>query len=81
MCHRMMTIAQIDESSTLLDLGHQDSAIVALYSRSIDKGSFFWSIFETSIFSRGEDLQSPSSWPLCAKISHSLTEQNPSFQN
>ena len=29
----------------------------------------------------GEDIQSPSSWPLCAKISHSLTKQNPSFQN
>ena len=41
MCHRMMTISWIKEPLAPLDLGHQDSARVALYSGSMDKGSFF----------------------------------------
>ena len=50
MCHRMMTIDLIDEPLALLDSEHQDSARVALYSGSMDKGSFFWSILETRVF-------------------------------
>ena len=49
MCHRKMTIAQINELSALLDLGHRDSARVALYFGSMDKESFFWSISETRV--------------------------------
>ena len=40
MCHRMMTVAWIDELMDPLVLGHRDSARVALYSESMDKGSF-----------------------------------------
>ena len=49
MFHRLMTIARIDELSAPLDSVHRDSARVALYSRSMDKGSFFWSILETRV--------------------------------
>ena len=43
--HRLMTIAQIDEPSALFDSVHWDSARVPLYSRSMDKGSFFFCQF------------------------------------
>ena len=43
--HRLMTIARIDEPLAPLDSGHRDSARVALYSRSMDKGSFFFCQF------------------------------------
>ena len=46
-CDRMMVIAQIDESSTPLDSRHRDSARVALYFGSMEKGSFVLSILET----------------------------------
>ena len=45
--HRLMTVAWIDEPLAILDSVHRDSARVALYSTSMDKGSFFLSIFET----------------------------------
>ena len=41
MCHRLMTISWINELLAPLDLGHWESAKVALYARSTDKGSFF----------------------------------------
>ena len=44
-----MNIAQIDELSNPLDSGHQDSARVAIYFGSMDKGSFFFSILETMV--------------------------------
>ena len=49
-CHRMMTIAQIDEPLTLLDLGHQDSAkgVPLIYFHG--KGIIFRSILETRVF-------------------------------
>ena len=40
-CDRMMAIGRIDEPLAPLDSQHRDSARVALYSRSMDKGSFF----------------------------------------
>ena len=49
MCHRIMTVSQIDEPSALLDLGHWDSARVSLQYSSMDKGSFFWSYLETRV--------------------------------
>ena len=49
MFHRLMTVARIDEPSDPLDSVHRDSARVALYSGSIDKGSFFRSILETRV--------------------------------
>ena len=42
MCHRIMTVAGIDEPSVPLDSRHRDSARVALYSGSMDKGSFLF---------------------------------------
>ena len=42
MFHRLMTVARINEPLALLDLVHRDSARVALYSGSMDKGSFFF---------------------------------------
>ena len=48
--HRLMTISRIDEPSYPLDSVHRDSARVALYSGSMDKGSFFLSILETRVF-------------------------------
>ena len=50
MCDRMMVVAWIENMSTPLDSGHWDSARVSLYSCSMDKGLFFRSIFETSVF-------------------------------
>ena len=50
MFHRLMTISWIDEPSAPLDSVHQNSAIVSLYSGSMDKGSFFLSILETRVF-------------------------------
>ena len=47
MCHRMMTISRIDEPLNSLDLRHWEVIGVALYSGSMDKGSFFRSILET----------------------------------
>ena len=47
--HRLMTVAQIDEPPAPLDSIHRDSARVALYSGSMDKGSFFLSILETRV--------------------------------
>ena len=49
MCHRMMTVSRIDKSSDLLDSGHWDSARVALYFGSMDRGLFFLSILETMV--------------------------------
>ena len=50
MCDKMIVVARIEQLSTQLDLGHQDSARVALYSESMDKGSFLLSILETRVF-------------------------------
>ena len=44
-----MNVAQFGELLTLFDSGHWDSARESLYSGSMDKGSFFWSILETSV--------------------------------
>ena len=49
MFHRLMIVARIDEPLAPLDLVHRDSARVALYFGSMDKGSFFWSILETRV--------------------------------
>ena len=49
MCHRIMVLARINESSNPLDLGHRYVLDVALYAGSIDKGSFSRSILETRI--------------------------------
>ena len=49
MCHRLMIVAWINEPSDFLDLGNWDSARVALYYGSMDKGSFFLSILETRV--------------------------------
>ena len=65
MCHRMMTVAWIDELLAPVVLGHRDSARVALYSRSMDKGSFFcqfWklgfcSVSECEIFAHRGQLE------------------------
>ena len=48
--HRLMTIAPINELSAPLDSVHCNSARVALYSGSMDKGSFLLSILETRVF-------------------------------
>ena len=48
-CDRMMVIDRINELSTPLDLGRQDSATGAPLIWSMDKGSFFWSILETRV--------------------------------
>ena len=47
--HRLMNVAQIDELSAPLDSVHRDSARVALYYGSMDKGSFILSILETRV--------------------------------
>ena len=47
--HRMMTVAQIDELSALLDSVHRDNSRVVLYSGSMEKGSLFLSILETRV--------------------------------
>ena len=39
--HRLMIVSQIEEPSAPLDSVHRDSARVALYFGSMDKGSFF----------------------------------------
>ena len=46
----IMTVARIDEPSTPLDSGHWDSARVALYSGSVDKGSFFCQFWKLGFF-------------------------------
>ena len=42
MFHRLMTVARIDEPSAPLDSVHRNSARVALYSGSMDKGSILF---------------------------------------
>ena len=54
MCHRMMTIARINEPSASLDSGHRDNARVALQSRSMDKGSFFGQFWKLGFCSISE---------------------------
>ena len=49
-CHRMMIVARINEPSDLLDLGHRDSARVALYFGFMDKGSFFCQFWKLGFF-------------------------------
>ena len=49
-----MAVAQIDKPLTQLDLGHQDSARVALYSGSMDKGSFFCQFWKLGFCSVSE---------------------------
>ena len=40
--HILMTVTRIDEPLDHSDSGHWDSSRVSLYSRSMDKGSFFF---------------------------------------
>ena len=49
MFHILMTVARIDEPLAPLNSVHWDSARVALYSGSMDKGSCFRSILETRV--------------------------------
>ena len=49
-----MTVAQIDEPSALLDSVHRDSARLALYSGSMDKGSFFCQFWKLGFCSLSE---------------------------
>ena len=50
MCNKMMVVAQIDEPSNPLDLGHQDSAKGGPLLWVYGHGIFFWSILETRVF-------------------------------
>ena len=54
MCHRIMTVARINEYSAPLDSVHRDSTRVALYSGSMDKGSFFFQFWKLGFCSVSE---------------------------